>query len=131
MTSSSPDREPRTATGIAFAGALGAGPFKPASREWFAARVAEIESEAAHEARTAALDAVRKAQDRMVDEVREGTRTLSAAYRPLPGWPPPEVQAAEAQRWSDAVDRVHLAVAAFANEVAAIRDLEQEEPTRE
>lgn len=53
---------------------------------------------------------LREALDRMVDEVRDATRTLSDAYRSDPD---------EARRWAGAVDRIQLAVAEFANALAA------------
>jgi hypothetical protein len=53
----------------------------------------------------------RQARDRMVDEVREATRTLSDAYHADP---------AQARRWAQAVDRIHLAVAEYANVLATL-----------
>jgi hypothetical protein len=48
---------------------------------------------------------LRDARDAMVTEIREATQILSDAYQANP---------AEAKRWRAAVDRIHLAVAAFA-----------------
>jgi hypothetical protein len=81
-----------------------------AARLWLIEQQARAALRALPSEQTAGGDGLREARDRMVDEVREGTRTLADAH-----WP----DVATADRMRKAIDRIHLAVAAFANEMDA------------